>query len=165
MFRVAKPSWANPLDTSHAKARGGRWNAPGLFDVLYLNATVEVARAQVQWMYEGYPYGPEDLEPAEAAVLLTVDVATADYVDAVTAGGLAALGLPSTYPLDETGKVVEWEPCQQVGHAMYEAGESGMACISAAPNASGEELALFARDGQPPATLVRIQTFDDWYWT
>ena len=44
--RLADPAWQDPLDTSFAKSMGGRWNAPGSFEVLYLNRDVRVARLQ-----------------------------------------------------------------------------------------------------------------------
>ena len=35
--RVADPDWDDPLSGEFAKARGGRWNAPGAFPVVYLS--------------------------------------------------------------------------------------------------------------------------------
>lgn len=164
MCRVAKPAWSNPLDTTHSKARGGRWNAPGAFDVLYLNATVDVARAQVRWMYAGLPYGPEDLDPAEAAVLVTVEVPNDEFLDAVTLEGLKALGLPATYPLADDGDPVPWPACQVIGQSAYDDGEAGVACLSAATHADGEELALFTPNATTSARMTRIHAFNDWYW-
>src|SRR5947199_199474 len=45
--RVADPGWRDPLDGRHARARGGRWNPPESFPVVYLCATLGVARANV----------------------------------------------------------------------------------------------------------------------
>ena len=43
--------------------RGGRWNPPESFPVVYLCRSVPVARANVYRKLEGQPYGPEDLRP------------------------------------------------------------------------------------------------------
>ena len=36
-WRIADPAWSNPLDPDFAWRRGGRWNPPDSFPVLYLN--------------------------------------------------------------------------------------------------------------------------------
>src|SRR5918994_949577 len=58
--RLAEPSWADLLDTSHSLQYGGRWNPPGSFGVLYLNRDLRMARLQVQHKLIGHPYGVED---------------------------------------------------------------------------------------------------------
>jgi hypothetical protein len=43
-LRVAGPGWIHPLDPGFARHHGGRWNPPGSFPTLYLNADPVVAR-------------------------------------------------------------------------------------------------------------------------
>lgn len=85
---MADSDWSDPLDTSYAARSGGRWNPPGSFGVLYLNATTDVACANVVRQLAGQPFGPEDLDPDSAPVLVSVQVPENSYVDAVTARGL-----------------------------------------------------------------------------
>jgi len=39
-LRVADPGWEDPLDGSYAANRGGRWNPPESFAVVYLTSSV-----------------------------------------------------------------------------------------------------------------------------
>jgi len=161
--RVADPDWDDPLSGEFAKARGGRWNAPGSFPVVYLNGDERVARANVLQRFAGLPYGPEDLEPSAAPVLVSASVPEDEFVDVVGDAGCAAVGLPPTYPVDEDGAPVPHEVCQHVGQAAWAAGLPGVACRSAAPAAppGGEELARFGRG--EPLTLLEVRRFPDWF--
>jgi len=103
-LRVADPGWRDPLDGGYAGARGGRWNPPESFPVVYLCASVAVARAVVLGKLEAQPFGPEDLAPATAPVLVAASVTEDRYVDVVTARGCASAGLPETYPRDRAGR-------------------------------------------------------------
>jgi RES domain-containing protein len=162
--RVADPDWDDPLDGGYAERAGGRWNAPGSFPVVYLCATVAVARALVLGRLEGQPFGPEDLYPDSAPVLADAAVPRDRYVDAVTARGCRSAGLPATYPLDSRGRRVGWSRCRPIGQRAWEDGYPGIACRSAAPEApqGGEELAFFARRRKLRAG--RTRRFDDWFW-
>lgn len=164
--RVADPDWDDPLSGEFAKARGGRWNAPGAFPVVYLSGDERVARANVLHRFTGLPYGPEDLEPSAAPVLVSTVVPEDEFVDVVSDAGSAAVGLPSTYPVDAHGAPVPHEACRPVGQKAWDAGLPGIACRSAAPAAppGGEELAWFAR-GAPlePLTPLEVHRFTDWY--
>lgn len=159
-LRVADPGWANPLDTSFARASGGRWNPAGSFPVLYVNAEVATARTNVDRKFADLPYGPMDLRPERRPVLVALTVAEDRYVDIVTDDGCMSAGLPTSYPLDDSGREIRHETCQPVGEAAQEQGLPGIACRSAA-RPTGEELAWFTDDaGRPTETHV----FDDWYW-
>ena len=143
-YRVADPDWADPLDPSYASAhRGQRWNPPGL-ECLYLNQDVATARANVVKRFAGLPYGPEDLDPATAPLLLGVEVPDGQAADAYTDAGLAAAGLPTTYPYDGAGGLIPHEVCQPVGRAAHDAGLDGIDCRSAAAS-NRRELAWFPR--------------------
>jgi len=161
--RVADPDWVHPLSGEHAKARGGRWNAPGAFPVVYLNGDERVARANVLQRFAGLPYGPEDLEPSAAPVLVSTAVPEDEFVDVVSDAGCIAVGLPPTYPIDEDGAPVPHEACRPVGAGAWDAGLPGIACRSAAPAAppGGEELARFDR-GEPLEQL-EVRRFSDWF--
>ena len=163
-LRVADPGWDDPLDGSYAALHGGRWNAPDSFPVVYLCRTTPVARANVFRLLTDQPYGPEDLEPATAPVLVTTEVPRARHVDAVTARGLASLGLPATYPLDLRRRTVDRERCQAIGQTAWDVGEHGIACRSAAANAPqrGEELAWFERGAS--LGVSSITPFEHWFW-
>jgi len=163
-LRVADPEWSNPLDGSFSMRRGGRWNAPGSFAVVYLNRTLGAARANVALRFAGLPFDVEDLDPAAAPVLVASDVPEDDFVDVVSDEGCRASGLPVSYPMDGSGDVVGRSVCQPIGAAAWEAGEPGIACRSAADGAArdDEELAWFERgDG---LTVTTTTPFDDWFW-
>jgi hypothetical protein len=163
-LRVADPAWPNPLDAAHSRELGGRWNPPATFGAVYLNRTVRAARANVARLFARLPYGPEDLAPKAAPVLVGTDVPRARYLNVVTDAGCTKLGLPVSYPLDEAGKIVGRERCQPIGQRAWEAGLPGVACRSAAPatTRADEELAWFQRDRRlrPAARL----SFNAWFW-
>jgi len=161
--RVADPDWDDRLSGEFAKARGGRWNAPGSFPVVYLNGDERVARANVLQRFAGLPYGPEDLEPSAAPVLVSALVPEDDFVDVVSEAGCVAVGLPATYPADDDGAPVSHEACRPVGRAAWDAGLPGIACRSAAPAAppGGEELARFGRG--EALTPLQVRRFLDWF--
>lgn len=162
-LRVADPDWEDPLSGEYAKARGGRWNAPGSFPVVYLNRDERVARANVLHRFAGLPYGPEDLDPSTAPVLVGAEVPRGRYVDVVTNEGCRAAGLPESYPRDAQGETVAHETCRLIGSAAWVAGSPGIACRSAAPAApeDGEELAWFDRGAG--LTAADVRPFDDWF--
>ena len=136
-YRVADPRWDDPLDAGHAAVSGQRWNPPGVA-CLYLNDDMPTARNNVVDRFTGLPYGPEDLEPAEAPVLIVVKVPTGRALDAVSDKGLAAVGLPITYPLDGTGNLVAHSVCQPIGTAACETGlDRCLAGIKIAAHRSG----------------------------
>lgn len=161
---MADPSWTNPLRGRYAQQRGGRWNPPGSFPVVYLNSTGKVARANLRRRFAGLPYGPESLDPVEAPVLVTTHVPEASYMDLLTEEGCAAAGLPKTYPLDDSEEI-SWERCQPIGLQAWKRDAPGIACRSAAiPRPPyGEELAWFERSSG--LEVVRVLQFSDWYWS
>jgi RES domain len=161
-FRVADPGWEDPLSGAWSRVRGGRWNPPGAFDVVYLNATEAVARAQVLKNLAPLAIGPEDLDPAAAPALIETEVPTEAYVDAVTDAGLRSLGLPVEYPLDRQGAPVDHATCQPLGVAAKAADEPGIAASSAAEEPSpGEELAYF---GDGKLRVRERRPFAEWFW-
>lgn len=158
--RVADPEWADPLDASYAAGGAGRrWNPPGL-PCLYLNADEATARANVDRLFAGLPYGPEDLDPDEAPLLVGIDVPAGTALDAYSDRGLLAAGLPTTFPLDAAGIVIPHATCQPIGAEAFAQGLNGVDARSAAPGGH-RELAWFPR-GRSLA-VASMQRFDDWY--
>jgi hypothetical protein len=161
-LRVADPGWSDPLSGAYSRARGGRWNPPGGFEVVYLNRTVEVARAQVRRKLGPLAIGPEDLDPESAPVLVATEVPAAAYVDAVSEEGIRSLGLPESYPQDDEGEIVEHAECQPIGVEAKESGEPGIAARSAAGLPSpGEELAYFGANALEEGER---RAFAEWFW-
>jgi RES domain len=161
-LRVADPGWDDPLDGRFAADRGGRWNPPESFPVVYLCRSIEVARAIVHRRLERQPYGPEDLRPETGPVLVRTRVPEDRYLNAVTDAGLRDLGLPRTYPLDSRRRLVPWRRCQPIGLRAWEAGLPGVAARSAAAvSGRGEELAYF---GRRKLRRGAVREFEDWFW-
>jgi RES domain len=158
-LRVADPDWADPLDGRFAAERGGRWNPPESFPVVYLCHSVEVARANVYRRLEGQPYGPEDLRPEAGPVLVRTRVPENRYLNVVTDAGCRDAGLPKTYPLDSRRRLIPRSRCQSIGLAAWEAGLPGVAARSA--RVSGEELAYF---GRHKLRRGAVRPFTDWFW-
>ena len=163
-FRVADPAWEDPLDGSYSKTKGGRWNSLGSFPVVYLNASLSVARANVLRQFEGLPWGPEDLNPSKAPILVVCRVPEADFVDLVSSDGCRSVGLPDTYPLDENGDIIPQERCHPIGKEAWDSGAAGIAYRSAAlkRNHNDDELVWFERENR--LNLMKTIQFDDWYW-
>jgi hypothetical protein len=163
--RLVEPGWEDPLGTSYSLRAGGRWNAAGGYGALYLNASDEVARLQVAHKLAGQPYGVEDLDPAEQHDLVRVHVADRDALDCATEAGLAAVGLPATYPRDAAGDVVPHSRCQPIGADARERGLAGVLCRSAAGRDEHDhELALFDTAIDAATQTDRVP-FADWYWS
>jgi RES domain-containing protein len=160
-FRVCDPTWEDPLDTTFSSRAGGRWNAPGSYGVLYLNATIMVAAANARHNYEGEIATLFDLRPNERPDIQLVNVHHAAFVDAVTPAGIRALRLPKGFPFG-----VPWPPCQRIGARAYAARESGIATRSNADATAtsfvGEELAIFDTAIRLVSRQERL-SFDQWY--
>ena len=161
-YRVFKPGWADPLDASFSKRFGARWNAPGAFGALYLNQTIDVAAANARKQHLGRAIGLFDLLPSRRPSLLEVAVPRSRLLDVVTDAGIAAAGLPASYPFG-----VSHARCRPVGKLAYESHEfRGIAYRSAAECTAtywvGEELAWF--DVSPPLQeSAPRRAFKDWY--
>jgi RES domain len=158
-LRVADPDWDDPLDGSYAAERGGRWNPPESFPVVYLCRSIPVARANVHRKLEGQPYGPEDLRPRAGPVLVRTTVPEDRYLNVVTDAGCRDVGLPGTFPLDSRRRTVTWRRCQPIGERAWEAGLPGVAARSV--TGTGEELAYF---GRRKLRRGAIRSFEQWFW-
>ena len=123
----------------------------------------------VRQKFRGLPYGPEQLDPSAAPILVATTVDENDLVDFVSDDGCVEAGLPASYPFDGAGAIVGWDLCQQIGQTCWTVGELGIACRSAATiERGGQEVS----PGKELAWLEREQlredgrqTFDEWwYW-
>jgi hypothetical protein len=154
-LRVADPDWPDPLDPSWAEWRGGRWNPARSFRALYLNADPSTAVLQITKMLRGSPVRPEDLDD-DAYVLVAATLPRRQRcAEAVTDGGLRALGLPASYPLDDDGGPVGHAACQPVGRQIRDLSLRGVVCRSAATmDGGGRELAWFPATRRSRARAV-----------
>lgn len=160
-YRVCDPSWRDPADTSFSWRHGGRWNPPGEFGALYLNADIAVAAANARRSLAnvfGNAVTLTDIRPERRPDLALFTIASAPFVDALTPNGIDALGLPAAYPLG-----CDHDDCRTIARVLYAAGEAGIAARSGA-RPDGEELAVF----DSHLTLAKRkrggrQKFADWY--
>ena len=165
-WRIGDPAWANPLDPSFAKHRGGRRNPPDSFGTLYLNEDVVTARLNLRAFIAGWPYEPEDLRDDTGPILVGCTLPRRQVVcDAHSPAGLAAAGLPDTYPLETDGKPVAHARCQPVGARAKEGNLRGVRARSArSPDGAGRELAWFPATARSVARRVRTLAFEAWFW-
>ncbi len=163
--RVADPDWRRPLDSSFAAVRGGRWNPPGSFPVLYLCASPTVARDVVLGRFAGLPYGLLDFRSGRRPVLIETEVPSHRAADVVTDAGCRAASLPVSYPYDARGRKIGWVRTQPIGRAAWEQGERSIACRSAAmpQGGDGEELAWFVRERADRLAVSARRSFDEWF--
>ena len=130
-LRVADPDWDDPLDGSFAAQRGGRWNPPESFPVVYLcRRSRSPARTSTASSRDSRT-GPRTcgLGPARSSCRTTVPEDR--YLNVVTDAGCRDAGLPETYPLDSRRRIVPGSRCQPIGLRAWEAGLPGVAARSA----------------------------------
>jgi hypothetical protein len=165
-LRVADPAWEDPLDPSYATSAGGRWNPPGSFPALYLNEDVVTARVNVMLFIAGWPYQPEDLRDDTGPVLVTATLPRRQRVcDVHSPAGVAAVGLPPSYPLDASGQPVGHSRCALIGAEVRAAGLRGVRYRSArTPFGAGRELAWFPATARSRARLIGVQAFSRWFY-
>ena len=165
-WRIADPSWRNPLDPSFAGRHGGRWNPPASFPVLYLNEDRSTARRNLHAFIARWPYGPEDLRDDMGPILVGCVLPRRQAVcDAHSSAGLHAAGLPSTYPLHDDGTPVPHHTCRAIGVRAHAAGLRGVHGRSAqTPDGAGRELAWFPASRRSIARGVESLPFTKWFW-
>jgi RES domain len=165
-WRIARSDWRDPLDPTHARERGGRWNPPGSFPTLYVNEDQATARLNVRRFIAGWPYEPEDLRDDTGPVLVGAVLPRHQQVaDVHTPAGVRAVGLPATYPLDHAGRLIGHDRCQPIGAAAKERALRGVRCRStSAPLGGGRELAWFPATTRSRAQLVARLPYPRWFW-
>ncbi len=164
-WRIADPEWADPLDPRFAQRRGGRWNPPGSFPVLYLNEDTVTARINLRAFIARWPYEPEDLRGDTGPMLVGCVLPRRQVVcDAHSTAGIRAAGLPDTYPLDAAGAPVPHARCQSIGARAKVAGLRGVRARSAqSRDGAGRELAWFPASARSIARRVRALAFAAWW--
>ena len=165
-LRIADPGWEDPLDPGFAKRNGGRWNPPDSFAALYLNEDAVTARINLRRFIEDWPYEPEDLRDDTGPCLVSAALPRDQrVVDVHTHQGVAAVGLPLPYPLDEDGLLVGHDHCRRIGQAAKNRNLRGVRCRSArAPDSAGRELAWFPATARSRGRVTSIIRFEEWYW-
>lgn len=144
-LRITRPHSADPFDRSFAKRRGGRWNPQESWPTLYLNHDLATVHAQVRHLFAGRGIEPDDLDD-DAPIRLAAATLPGRQraADVVSDRGVAAVGLPTSYPLDEGGGQVPHDTTQAVGVEVHRAGLRGVLCRSAA--GLGRAFAWFPAD-------------------
>lgn len=166
-LRICDHQWVDPLDDAFTQEAGGRWNPPHSWRTLYLNEDLVTARLNVERFIAGWPYEPEDLRSDTGPQLAVATLPRRQQVaDVHTPEGVAIVGLPASYPLDDDGVLVSHRPCQDIGEQVHAAGLRGVRCRSAqSPHGAGRELAWFPATARSRATLVERLEYDEWYWS
>jgi RES domain len=155
--RVCRPDWVDPFDPGFAPRRGGRWTPLGAWPTLYLSRDVATARLQVERLLDGTSVTPDDLTDDAFDLVAARLPRGQEAVDVVTDGGVAAAGLPSSYPDDGHGARVGHEACWPVATEGYDDGLDGVECRSAASAAgTGREFAWWPRGRSPRARDGRV---------
>lgn len=165
-MRICEAEWVDPLDPTFAQAAGGRWNPPDSWPTLYLNEDIVTARLNLTSFIAGWPYRPEDLHETTAPHLAVATLPRGQTVaDVHTPAGVAAVGLPTTYPVDASDILVPHDVCQPIGADVKAAGLRGVRCRSAqTPLGAGRELAWFPATPRSRPQLIERQPYSAWYW-
>jgi len=168
-WRIANPTWDNPLDPSYAQRRGGRWNPPGSFPTLYFNEEIVTARLNLRTFIAGWPYEPEDLRDETGPLLVSAYLPRNQRVaDVHSREGVAAVNLPASYPLNATegrGELVPHFKCQPIGQQAKERGLRGVRCRSSrVRDGAGRELAWFPATARSRALQRTALRFERWFW-
>jgi RES domain-containing protein len=165
-WRIADPAWSDPLDASFAMRLGGRWNPPNSFRTLYLSEDPVTARLNLRRFIERWPYEPEDLRDDTGPIIVEASLPRHQAVcDCHTRRGVAAAGLPPTYPNNRHGTPVPHSVCQAVGAQVKSSRLRGVRARSAvAQDGAGRELAWFPASVASQARLIRRIHFERWFW-
>lgn len=165
-WRIASPLWTDALDPCYAQRRGGRWNPPESFPTLYFNEDVVTARLNLRLFISGWPYEPEDLRDQTGPLLVGAKLPRNQRVaDVHSREGVAAVGLPASYPLDGSGNLVPHSRCQPIGQRAKDRGLRGVRCRSARAQDGGcRELAWFPATARSRARQTEVIRFERWFW-
>lgn len=99
----------------------------------------------------------DDLVDRRLPDLQHFEISATDFIDAITPGAIAALGLAPSYP-----SAIPHPPCQGIAEEAYAKNEHGVASLSAV-SPLDEELVLFDRDvATVTRKTVRLK-FSSWY--
>jgi RES domain-containing protein len=167
VYRVLARRHATPEDASYSQTRrDNRWNTPD-FPALYACCSPAVARAVADDIFRVSGVVLEDLQPDAVPALHELSW-RGELVDAATPAGLAAAGLPSTYPAG-----VSKADTQRAASGWHAAALEGVVCRSASlarlgfaqwtePHEPWGEVAIFTRNAKRP--VRRQHTRGDLAW-
>lgn len=147
-FRHVGPGY-EPLDTDGARIRGGRWNPPESFPVLYLALGAGTAAAEFYRLAERQAMPPESLLPRRLWRYRVVLDQILDIGGALDRVGLSRGDLTA----DDMSR------CRAVGEAAHYLGVEALRAPSA--TGVGEVLAVFF-DRLRPGSLVEPLDFETW---
>jgi RES domain-containing protein len=167
LYRVVRAGWESPLATWHSQERGGRWNPPGAFEVLYACCSEAVA-SDVTWdfLFNQGSLELEDLAPSRRPVLIELRWAGERVVDMASAEGVEAAGFPPAYPVG-----VEHDETQPKGANWHAQMAEGVLCRSASRMRRGfadwtgdhhrwAEMAIFVENARRPQFIKRRENLD-----
>jgi hypothetical protein len=167
VFRVVKAGWQNPLDTTHGKLRGGRWNPKNTFGVLHTACSERVARAITLDLFRFAAVELDDLMPAVRPALAEISW-QGTTIDVVTDAGVSGAGFIAAYP-DGVGHQIT----QPVGVNWHQDGREAVVCRSASLSRLGfrtwsgshepwGELAIFVENVDAAPFLLQMRSNLDW---
>lgn len=117
-------------------------NPPGSWPTLYVNEDMPTVREQVRHLFLGGGVEPDGLDDDAPILFAAARLPRRQQVaDVFSYAGVAAVGLPATYPLDTEGELVGLETTRQVDTQVHDVGLRGVWCRSA--GLVGRELAWF----------------------
>lgn len=169
MYGVVRTDWTDPLDVSYSQGRpDNRWNTAE-FPALYCCCCERVARAVTLDVLRLAGVELDDLQVSYWPQLVEV-LWSGRVVDAASAEGVAAAGLPASYP-QGAGK----DHTRRLGEQWHGAGAQGVVGRSASLARMGfakwegahehwSEVAIFTRNCDHLPALVRRREDLDWFW-
>jgi hypothetical protein len=165
-LRIADPAWANPLGQHSLKSRG----TGGMHRV----RTQRFASMQMSSQHACRSNECAQARPSPRKISQTTHILSSRQQLPPTSArrmssGVEAVGLPTTYPLDDEGKSVPHQRCRPIGQLLFDAGLNGVWCRSAcSEDGRGRELAWFARSQMAttlwdqPLPFGRWRYADEW---
>jgi RES domain-containing protein len=148
-FRVIPDRWrTSPLSALGALERGGRFNAPDAFSVLYTADSQLTALREVEALFvdtdgrlRGVPRNPDLLLTLECTLLRVLDLTLPDlYIELGTSGDELVASSPSRFLANARG---EHTPTQRLGLACFRTGHISAMKVPSAVNPEGFCLDIF----------------------
>jgi RES domain-containing protein len=142
-FRVIADSWRDtPLSAIGAFERGGRYNAPHTFPVLYTADSQMTALLETEALFttadgqlRGAPRDPDLILTLECSLLRVLDLTVPDiYLELGTSYEELVSAVPSRFILNARKKLT---PTQQLGSACFRSGRISALKVPSAQNAKG----------------------------
>ncbi len=142
-YRVIADRWRdNPLSAIGAFERGGRYNAPRTFPMLYTANTQMTALLEAEALFttadgqlRGAPRDPDLILTLECAFLRVLDLTGPDlYADLGTSYDELVSAVPSRFILNARKKLT---PTQQLGEACFRSGRISALKVPSAQHAEG----------------------------